>query len=123
MNRLPPWNIPVHSPAAWDVQSGTVTEQTARLYDAMNQLIEEYNKTVEQISAFEKSEQEQRTEYETKLTKVIREFMCNWEQKMNDIPGMVTDLINEAIKAGSISITEEYDPEKESLNMSVTGGV
>jgi hypothetical protein len=123
MQVLPKWIIANPFPALHDFESLTVLDQTARIYGAMNQLIDEWNKMIEQLSAFEKSETESREEFELKLTKVIREFICSWEQKTNDIQEFTRTVINEAIQAGGLKITEVYDPETESLNMVIGGEV
>lgn len=122
MNRLPNWNVPVHSPTNWDFHSATVLEQTARIYDTINQLIDEYNRLVQACSDFSESEQESREDFELKLTKVIREFICSWEQKTTDLETFAETIINEAIQNGKISITEHYNPETESLSL-VVGGI
>ena len=123
MQTLPKWIIANPFPALHDFESLTVLEQTARIYGAMNQMIDEWNKMVEQISAFEKSETESREEYEMKLTKVIREFICNWDQKSSDLVLFAETLINEAIRDGKLKIAEVYDPETESLNTVIGGEV
>lgn len=123
MNTLPKWVLANPIPAIHDFESLTVLEQTARIYGAMNQLINEWNKMIEQLSGFEKSETESREEFELKITKVIREFMCSWNQKTEDLERFAESIINEAIQAGKITITEVYDPETESLNMVVGGEV
>ena len=121
MKRLPLWNIPPTSPALFDIHSATVMEQTARMYDAMNQLIDEWGNMMKSIADFEKSEMESREEFETNITKVIREFMCSWNQKTEDLEEFAESIINEAIRSGNIKVTEVYDPENESLNMIVGG--
>lgn len=121
MNTLPKWVLANPFPAIHDFESLTVIDQTARIYGAMNQLIEEWNKMIDQLSGFEKSETESREEFELKITKVIMEFMCSWNQKTADLEKFAETIINEAIAAGKITITEVYDPESESLNMVVGG--
>ena len=123
MNTLPKWVLANPIPAIHDFESLTVLDQTARIYGAMNQLINEWNKMIEQLSGFEKSETESREEFELKITKVIREFMCSWNQKTEDLERFAESIINEAIQDGKITITEVYDPETESLNMIVGGEV
>lgn len=123
MNTLPKWLLANPFPALHDFESLTVIDQTARIYGAMNQLIEEWNKMIEQLSGFEKSETESREEFELKITKVIREFMCSWNQKTADLEKFAETIINEAIAAGKLTITEVYDPETESLNMIIGGEV
>lgn len=127
MQALPKWILANPFPAIHDFESLTVLEQTARIYGAMNALIDEYNKFADtvndQLSAFEETEEEARKEFELQITKVIREFMCSWDQKTTDLKEFATLIINEAIKAGTVTITEVYDPETESLNMIIGGEV
>ena len=122
MNTLPKWALANPFPALHDFESLTVIDQTARIYGAINQLIEEWNKMIEQLSGFEKSETESREEFELKITKVVMEFMCSWNQKTEDLERFAETIINEAIESGRITIREVYDPETESLNMVVGGG-
>jgi hypothetical protein len=123
MNTLPKWLLANPFPALHDFESLTVIDQTARIYGAMNQLIEEWNKMIEQLSGFEKSETESREEFELKITKVIREFMCSWEQKTADLEKFAETIINGALSEGKLTIREVYDPETESLNMIIGGEV
>lgn len=123
MQALPKWIIANPFPALHDFESLTVLDQTARIYGAMNEMISEWNKMIEQLSAFEKSETESREQFETRLTKVIREFICSWNQKTEDLEKFAETVINEAIQAGKIKITEVYDPDKESLDIVVGGEV
>lgn len=127
MNALPKWVLVNPFPAIHDFESLTVIEQTARIYGAMNALIEEYNSFADSVnknlSEFTKSEENSREEFELKITKVMREFICSMEQKYYDLNVLATTLINEAIQAGKITVTEVYDPETESLNMVVGGEV
>lgn len=123
MNTLPKWVLVNPIPAIHDFESLTVIDQTARIYGAMNQLIEEWNKMIEQLSGFEKSETESREEFELKITKVIREFMCSWNQKTDNLEAFAKTIMNEAIAEGKITIEEVYDPETESLNLIVGGEV
>jgi hypothetical protein len=123
MNTLPKWALANPIPAIHDFESLTVLEQTARIYGAMNQMIDEWNQMIEKISDFEKDETESREEFETKITKVIMEFMCSWNQKTADLEMFAQTILNEAIAAGKLTITEVYDPETESLNMVIGGEV
>lgn len=51
MKLLPKWCITDKYPALYDIESATAIEQTAKLYGAMNELIEEYNAFVDKINA------------------------------------------------------------------------
>ena len=123
MNALPKWVLANPFPAIHDFESLTVIEQTARIYGAMNSLIEEYNKFADtvngQLSTFTESEQKSREEFEQEITKVMREFVCRMEKHwVVNMETTARDIINEAIEAGRMLI---YDPGTESLNL--TGGV
>lgn len=127
MNTLPKWVLANPFPALHDFESLTVLDQTARIYGAMNSLIEEYNKFAEtvndQLSELTESEGEARKEFEIQITKVMKEFMCSMEQYMKlNLEETATTLINEAINDGRI-LVQQYDPEAESLNIGLTGGV
>lgn len=123
MNTLPKWVLANPFPAIHDFESRTVIEQTALIYGAMNQLINEHNEMIERISAFEKSEEETREEFEMKITKVIKEFMCCWNEKTADLEKFAENIINNAIQEGKITVKEVYDPESESLDLIVGGEV
>lgn len=123
MNALPKWVLANPFPAIHDFESLSVIEQTARIYGAMNSLIEEYNKFADsvnkQLSTFTESEQKSREEFEAEITKVMREFVCRMEKHwVVNMESTARDIINEAIEAGRMLI---YDPSTESLNL--TGGV
>jgi hypothetical protein len=127
MQVLPKWVVANPFPALHDFESLTVLDQTARIYGAMNSLIEEYNKFAEtvndQLSELTESEGEARKEFEIQITKVMKEFMCSMEQYMKlNLEETATTLINKAINDGRI-LVQQYDPEAESLNIGLTGGV
>lgn len=46
MRKLPNWHLTNYKPAFYDFESLTVVEQTAKLYGAMQELINEYNETM-----------------------------------------------------------------------------
>ena len=123
MQVLPKWIIANPFPALHDFESLTVLDQTARIYGAMNQLIDEWNKMIQQLSDFERAETESREEFELNMTKVIREFMCSLGQKTADLQEYAQTVINEALQAGTITISESYDPETESLYLTIGGEV
>ena len=77
MKKLPNWFLTNPRPANYDSESLTVIEQTARLYAAMNELIEEYNET---ISALTKRLEE----YESGLTEEMTTFAVGLRQEFQD---------------------------------------
>lgn len=121
MNLLPKWVLPPTLPSVYDCESFTVLEMVSKLYGAVNELIGEYNKTVEQLNGFQEEEKAAREEFELKLTKVVKQFICETESKFTDLEATAANIVNEAIQAGRITIKEVYDPETESLNI-VAGG-
>lgn len=50
MRKLPFWFITKTRPAFYDVDSATAIEQTAKVYGAMQEMIEDYNKFVDEIT-------------------------------------------------------------------------
>ena len=124
MQRLPNWVLANPFPAIHDFESLTVLDQTARIYGAMNKLIEEYNNFVDEANKFAASQQQARSEFELRITKVMNEFMCSTEQYMKqNLESTAEKLLNEATAAGAVTVTEVYDPVTESLNMVIGGEV
>ena len=123
MQLLPKWVLPPTIPSIYDSESFTALEMVAKLYGAVNELITEYNKTVEQLNGFQEAEKAAREEFELKLTKVIKQFICETESKFADLEAPAANIVNEAIQAGRITVKEVYDPETESLNLVVGGEV
>lgn len=103
MNTLPKWVLANPFPALHDFESLTVIDQTARIYGAMNQLITEWNKMIEQLSGFEKSETESREDFELKITKVMNEFMCSMNQYLKEnLINTLSDAFKESVESGEI---------------------
>lgn len=121
MEMLPKWVLPPTLPSIYESESFTSLEMVAKLYGAVNALIGEYNNLENDMSSFSKTEEEKREEFETKLTKVVREFICSWEKKTADLELLAETVVSEAIRDGKIEMTESYDPETESLNI-IAGG-
>ena len=178
MQVLPKWVLTSKFPAIHDSESLTVIEQTARIYGAMNSLIEEYNAFAENVNnsmeAFATASEADREQFKISMRQEFQDFidvidmkvkdmeiqltytieniekmahdaideavaaggftMETLEQRVNEveqnmneaianIDQIVTDTVNEAFDSGKITVSETYDPETESLNMSVSGGV
>ena len=78
MNKLPYWHLVNPLPSFHDVESGTVIEMTAKVYGAMNDLINEYNRFAEEVNKeldgiATKTVDEQR-EFISSVTKTNRTF-------------------------------------------------
>lgn len=50
MHKLPHWHITNKFPTLFDLETATVIEQTAKIYGAMNELIDDYNKYVDALN-------------------------------------------------------------------------
>lgn len=80
MIQLPKWVIPSSFPSVYDTESATVIEQTAKLYGAMRELIEDYNKFVdginEEIRTFTGSSNEEIANFKQSVEERLR---CKFE--------------------------------------------
>lgn len=146
MNPLPNWILTNPRPAVYDSESGTAVEMTARVYSAMNELIEEYNKYVEalnsHIAGFETGVVGTNDCFRKNITTVINEFIASIDNKVANLEAHlktnIRDTLQIWISEGSLDDTimnsfddlkkrvEElernanmvvYDPETESLDL------
>lgn len=139
---LPHWKLTDNHPAFYDTESGSAIEQTAKVYGAMRTLIEEYNKFADNLNkaleSFELETKEEQDCFKKCVTELIENYIKSIDimidkqdlkidkaiQYMTDnIVSTTTELLNEAIEAGQITIVQTYDPETEALNMTTTGGI
>lgn len=75
MQKLPHWVLPDKFPALYDTESATAIEMTAKVYGAMNNLIEEYNKFVDGVNAeIEKFEGDTNKDIELFKTAIAQQF-------------------------------------------------
>lgn len=138
MEALPKWVLVNHLPAIHDFESLTVIEQTARIYGAMNQLIEEYNKFAadlrNDVQNFETNVSKETEMFAIGLRQEFQDFIDvvelrleSQDQTLSDavsnMEQITREIVNSAIKNGKIYITEKYDPETEELTINVSGGV
>ena len=88
MNRLPHWVLTSKRPAFYDSESGSSIEQTAKVYGAMNELIDEYNKFVDNVNKniddFEKGIINDNEVFAVGLRQEFQDFIDVIELKMND---------------------------------------
>lgn len=68
MNKLPHWSITNRYPAFYDTESATAIEQTAKIYGAMNSLIDEYNSFIDDLN---KHQEEFKTETNETICKFV----------------------------------------------------
>lgn len=117
MINLPIWRLTSKDPAFYDSESGTVIEQTAKVYGAMRDLIEEYNAFVDSINT-------RLNEYTSANTTAQEEFAIGLRQEFQDfidtieikISSINSNIIEEVTKQiNEIEFT--YDPATETLNI------
>lgn len=118
MNKLPPWNIPSTTPAVHDLESVSSLEMVAKLYGAMQSLINEVNEHIAQVN---KTVGENDTELKNALGQFEHKFTCisNALVQMvreygNEMDGKIAAAVAEAVRTGKI--VEVYDPLTESLD-------
>lgn len=118
MKQLPVWVLTNPLPAVHDLESRTSVEMVARLYAAMQSLIDEVNEHIAQVN---KTVGENDTELKTTLEEFEHKFTCisndlvqmvrEYEKTMD---GKINAAITEAVVNGRI--VEVYDPLTESLD-------
>ena len=107
MIRLPHWVLTDKFPALYDTESATVIEQTAKVYGAMNKLIDEYNNFVDNangiIENFETSTNKDIELFKVSMRQEFQDFIDVAELKMEAHVNEVADMV-EFIKT-QVSVT------------------
>lgn len=99
---LPPWAETGLQPAFYDVESGTVLQQTARMYNKVNQLTRLFNEfseaTSEEVNAFEREVNETVAEYIEKFTE-LKDFVDDYFDNL-DVQEEINNKIDDMIQSG-----------------------
>lgn len=122
MNRLPHWCLTDKFPAFYDTESATAIEQTAKLWGAMNTLIDSYNTWVDKINndieAFENNTDKNIELFEKELRQEFHDFINDVELKLilqdkdikdavtfmtTNLNNSVTTLLNEMRENGELN--------------------
>lgn len=86
MINLPKWRLTNPFPAFLDSESGTAIEQTAKVYGAMQTLIDEYNAFAEsvekQINEFTAETEADQKVFETALRQEFQDFIDTIDMKL-----------------------------------------
>lgn len=135
---LPKWHLHGNRPTFYDGDAVTMLELASTLHASMNSVIEEYNKLEESVnksvSEFMAGEVKNREEFEVGLRQEFQDFIDIVNLKNEDmnhriknletnVVKITTDIVSDAIRNNKITVKENYDPETESLNLTITGGV
>ena len=98
MKRLPKWCITDKFPALYDTESATAIEQTAKLYGAISELIDEYNNWVDkinaQIEAFENAMEKDYEVFKVAMRQEFQDFIDIVDLKMQAQDKDIADAIN-----------------------------
>lgn len=131
MIQLPRWVLTSKNPSFYDTESVTSVEMVAKLYAAMQTLIDEYNtfaeSTEKTINDFMSDESANRNVFEIAMQQKFQDFIDVVELRLQkievDTVAYSKQIVNDAIQSGLLRITEVYNPETESLDMIIDGGV
>lgn len=113
MNPLPNWFLTNPRPAVYETDSGTAIEMTARVYGAMNDLIEEYNRYVEvlnkEIAKFETGVVSTQDCFRNNITKVMNEYITSLDNKILNLETQlklnIKETLNTWVQEGSLDDT------------------
>lgn len=106
---LPNWCLTGTRPAFYDTESADTIEQTAKLYGVIQELVNDYNKYVDEIN-------KTINDFITGITKDQEEFKNSINKIMHDYIAM----IDEKIKLQDLKIDETIDFMKTNLSSSIT---
>lgn len=141
--QLPHWVLTDGFPAFYDTESATAIEQTARLYAAMEKLIDDYNTFVDQvneeITKFENGTHKDMGRFKKRLIDMFWQFRryienymtgqdSNIRKAIEDFETRFADLemriFAEALEPGSITagIDYTYDSTDEALDITFVVG-
>lgn len=137
---LPPWALTNPNPAFYSSESGSVIEQTAKMYAKVNELVSEYNSFTENVNTIIKDFTTATTKdlgaFEVALRQEFQDFIdvvnlkiLDQDKKIDDavnymknnITATTKTVVNQAIEDGAISIVLNYDADSE--NIDIVGGV
>lgn len=107
---LPHWCVSSKYPAFYDTESATAIEQTAKLYGKIQELIEDYNKFVDEINKhileFINSVNSDQAEFEERMTKVIHDYLDYMNMRMDAQDKEIRDAVSYMKDNLSQSITQ-----------------
>lgn len=127
MRKLPNWVLTNPLSAFYDSESGTVIEQTAKVYGAMNTLIEEHNKFIEELNKTIENIESDNAEFKECITELVNNYIkvIDEKVKLQDLAietktkEYSKQVIKQAIEDGKIIIKNEYEDGTENLNLSL----
>ena len=128
MKHLPKWCITDKFPALYDTESATAIEMVAKIYGAMNEMIEDYNKWVDNtnkhIEDFENDVTADVETFKVAMRQEFQDFIDVIDLRMQSAENFMRDNIESTViklvEKGDIIMTANYDDTTESLNFILT---
>lgn len=136
---LPYWVLTDLQPAFYDSESGTVLQQTSRMYAKLQEALKEFNDYAKQINKyiteFENGVISDFECFKNCIIKTMNDYIESIDMKMSiqdskiseaieymkdNIVATATSVINQAIENGDINVSIQYDSPNEALNIVVT---
>lgn len=138
MYKLPKWILTDPTPALYDAENGTVIEQTAKIYKAFNELVDEYNNYVENlnkhIDEFETGLVKDQEAFKVGIRQEYQDFINTVDLKIQSQDAVIADAVNymktnlhNSIKAlltsmsvaGELTVNTVYTEDTEELIISL----
>lgn len=139
MIRLPKWVLTNPRPSIYDSESATAIEMTAKVYQAMTEMVDEYNKFAENVeknlAQFEQETNADIGQFTVSLRQEFQDFIDVVEMKLQEQDKEIQDAYNylvvnlrtttqqavsEEMAKGTLQVGMSYVDETESLNMIAT---
>lgn len=132
MQKLPAWVVANKYPAFFDLESNTAIEQTARLYGAVNTLIENYNTFIsvveEEITTMVEQYALDNETHEVAVRQIMQDFFDSVETSLqlqnskieaieNSFVDNLSKTVTQAINDGKITVKVAYNEETEEVNI------
>lgn len=132
MQKLPAWVVANKYPAFFDLESNTAIEQTARLYGAVNTLIENYNTFIsvveEEITIMVEQYALDNETHEVAVRQIMQDFFDGVETSLelqnskieaieNSFVDNLEKTVTKAINDGKITVKVAYNEETEEVNI------
>lgn len=124
MINLPDWRLTNRFPTHYDCESGTTIEMTAKVYAAMQQLINEYNQFVvelnKELAQFKGETNVEIEQFKQCVTELVENHIKLVDTKLTQQDLMIQTTIAEGIK--NLKVEQVYNEETEAMDLILTTG-